>query len=56
MIARTERGLLLTTLWYMRTVDPTWPLLTGLTRDAVCRIEDGEGRLPSTSSGSTRAR
>ena len=29
MIAATERGLLLTTLWYMREVDPTTLLLTG---------------------------
>jgi predicted Zn-dependent protease len=42
MVARTERGLLLTTLWYIRTVDPTTLLLTGLTRDGVYLIEDGE--------------
>jgi predicted Zn-dependent protease len=42
MIAGTERGLLLTTLWYIRTVDPTVLLLTGLTRDGVYLIEDGE--------------
>ena len=42
MIAGTERGLLLTTLWYMRVVDPTTLLLTGLTRDGVYLIEDGE--------------
>jgi predicted Zn-dependent protease len=42
MIAGTERGLLLTTLWYMREVDPTTMLLTGLTRDGVYLIEDGE--------------
>ncbi|AHC26446.1 MULTISPECIES: metallopeptidase TldD-related protein [Mycobacteriaceae] len=42
MIASTERGLLLTTLWYIRTVDPTVLLLTGLTRDGVYLIEDGE--------------
>jgi predicted Zn-dependent protease len=42
MIAATERGLLLTTLWYMREVDPTTMLLTGLTRDGVYLIEDGE--------------
>jgi predicted Zn-dependent protease len=32
----------LTTLWYMRVVDPTTLLLTGLTRDGVYLIEDGE--------------
>jgi predicted Zn-dependent protease len=42
MIAGTERGLLLTTLWYIRDVDPTTLLLTGLTRDGVYLIEDGE--------------
>ncbi|WP_328358013.1 metallopeptidase TldD-related protein [Mycobacterium sp. NBC_00419] len=42
MVAATERGLLLTTLWYIRTVDPTTLLLTGLTRDGVYLIEDGE--------------
>ncbi|QLL05738.1 TldD/PmbA family protein [Mycobacterium vicinigordonae] len=42
MIAATERGLLLTTLWYIREVDPTTLLLTGLTRDGVYLIENGE--------------
>jgi predicted Zn-dependent protease len=41
MIAATERGLLLTTLWYIREVDPTTLLLTGLTRDGVYLVEDG---------------
>lgn len=41
MIARTERGLLLTTLWYIREVDPATLLLTGLTRDGVYVVEDG---------------
>lgn len=42
LVAATERGLLLTTLWYIREVDPTTLLLTGLTRDGVYLIEDGE--------------
>ena len=42
MIAGTERGLLLTTLWYIREVAPTTLLLTGLPRDGVYLIEDGE--------------
>jgi predicted Zn-dependent protease len=42
LIADTERGLLLTTLWYIREVDPTTLLMTGLTRDGVYLIEDGE--------------
>ncbi|AQA25368.1 modulator of DNA gyrase family protein [Rhodococcus sp. MTM3W5.2] len=41
MVARTERGLLLTTLWYIREVDPATLLLTGLTRDGVYLVEDG---------------
>ncbi|WP_167475679.1 metallopeptidase TldD-related protein [Nocardia arthritidis] len=41
MIARTERGLLLTTLWYIREVDPATLLLTGLTRDGVYLVENG---------------
>ncbi len=42
MIARTERGLLLTCLWYIREVDPQRLLLTGLTRDGVYLVEGGE--------------
>ncbi|MBV9722529.1 MAG: TldD/PmbA family protein, partial [Mycobacterium sp.] len=42
MIAATEYGLLLTTLWYIREVEPTTLLLTGLTRDGVYLIQDGE--------------
>ena len=42
MIASTERGLLLTCLWYIREVDPETLLLTGLTRDGVYLIENGE--------------
>ena len=42
MIHRTERGLLLTCLWYIRAVDPQTLLLTGLTRDGVYLVEGGE--------------
>jgi predicted Zn-dependent protease len=42
MIASTERGLLLTCLWYIRVVDPQTLLLTGLTRDGVYLVEQGE--------------
>ncbi|MEC3917285.1 TldD/PmbA family protein [Nocardia sp. CDC160] len=42
MIANTERGLLLTCLWYIREVDPATLLLTGLTRDGVYLVENGE--------------
>ncbi|MDA2807527.1 metallopeptidase TldD-related protein [Nocardiopsis suaedae] len=41
MVARTERGLLLTCLWYIRSVDPQTMLQTGLTRDGVYLVEDG---------------
>ena len=41
LVARTERGLLLTCLWYIREVDPATMLLTGLTRDGVYVVEDG---------------
>jgi predicted Zn-dependent protease len=42
LIARTERGLLLTCLWYIREVDPVTLLVTGLTRDGVYLVEGGE--------------
>ncbi|HWM56949.1 MAG TPA: metallopeptidase TldD-related protein [Pseudonocardia sp.] len=42
MVASTERGLLLTCLWYVREVDPASLLLTGLTRDGVYLVEGGE--------------
>lgn len=41
LVARTERGLLLTCLWYIRQVDPATALETGLTRDGVYLIEKG---------------
>ncbi|MGD0602036.1 MAG: metallopeptidase TldD-related protein [Streptosporangiaceae bacterium] len=42
MIAASKRALLLTCLWYIREVDPQTLLLTGLTRDGVYLVEDGE--------------
>lgn len=42
MVSATERGLLLTCLWYIREVDPATLLLTGLTRDGVYLVEGGE--------------
>jgi predicted Zn-dependent protease len=42
LVRRTERGLLLTCLWYIREVDPATLLLTGLTRDGVYLVEHGE--------------
>ncbi len=42
MIAGTSRGLLVNCLWYIREVDPQTLLLTGLTRDGVYLVENGE--------------
>lgn len=44
MIRTTERGLLVTRLWYIRDVDPYQKLLTGMTRDGTFWIEGGEAR------------
>ena len=42
LVAGTKRGLLLTSLWYIREVDAQTLLLTGLTRDGVYLVEGGE--------------
>jgi predicted Zn-dependent protease len=42
MIASSQRALLVTSFWYIRDVDPSTLLLTGLTRDGVFLVEDGE--------------
>ncbi len=42
LVARTDEGLLLTSLWYLREVDPQTQLLTGLTRDGVFVVRGGE--------------
>jgi predicted Zn-dependent protease len=44
MIAQTERALLITCFWYIRTVDPQTALVTGLTRDGVYLVEKGHVR------------
>jgi predicted Zn-dependent protease len=41
-ISGLNDGLLLTTLWYIRMVDPNSLLLTGLTRDGVYYVKNGE--------------
>jgi len=41
MISGTERGILVTRLWYIREVDPYEKMLTGMTRDGTFLIEDG---------------
>jgi predicted Zn-dependent protease len=42
MIAGTDAGILLTRLWYLRTVDPMKLIVTGMTRDGTFWIEGGE--------------
>ena len=42
MIASTEKGLLVTRLWYIREVDPYQKIMTGMTRDGTFLIENGE--------------
>src|SRR6266536_189858 len=42
MIASTERGILVTRLWYIREVDPYQKILTGMTRDGTFYLEDGK--------------
>jgi predicted Zn-dependent protease len=44
MVASTERGILVTRLWYIREVDPYEKLLTGMTRDGTFLVEDGRIR------------
>lgn len=41
MIASTDRGLLVTRLWYIREVDPYEKILTGMTRDGLFLVENG---------------
>ena len=41
MIRSTDRGILVTRLWYLREVDPRTILYTGLTRDGTFLIEEG---------------
>jgi predicted Zn-dependent protease len=42
LVARTDEAVLVNCLWYIREVDPQNLLLTGLTRDGVYRVRDGE--------------
>ena len=42
MIASTERGLLVTRLWYIREVDPYEKIMTGMTRDGLFLVEKGQ--------------
>jgi PmbA protein len=42
MIASTDRGLLVTRLWYIREVDPYEKVMTGMTRDGLFLVEQGK--------------
>ena len=42
LVAGVERGLLVTDLWYTRVLDQKTLVITGLTRNGVWLIEDGE--------------
>jgi predicted Zn-dependent protease len=44
MIASTERGVLVTRLWYIREVEPFEKMLTGMTRDGTFYVENGRVR------------
>jgi predicted Zn-dependent protease len=46
LIKGTKKGVLVTRLWYIRSVDPQTLLLTGLTRDGTFYIENGEIKYP----------
>jgi predicted Zn-dependent protease len=46
MIKSTEKGILVTRLWYIRAVDPQTLLYTGLTRDGTFYIENGQIKYP----------
>lgn len=48
LVASTERGVLITSLWYIRMLDPRTLTFTGLTRDGVFWIEDGKIAHPVT--------
>jgi predicted Zn-dependent protease len=42
MVAATDRGLLVTRLWYIREVDPYEKVMTGMTRDGLFLVENGK--------------
>ncbi|MDB5137628.1 MAG: peptidase, partial [Mucilaginibacter sp.] len=46
LIKGTEKGILVTRLWYIRPVDPQTLLFTGLTRDGTFYIENGKIKFP----------
>jgi len=46
LIKSTQKGILVTRLWYIRPVDPQTLLYTGLTRDGTFYIENGAIKFP----------
>ena len=54
--ASTERGILVTRLWYLRQVDPRTILYTGLTRDGTFLVEGGRIVAPDRDSVGPRTR
>jgi predicted Zn-dependent protease len=46
LVRDTKDGILVTRLWYIRSLNPQTILLTGLTRDGVFKIERGRIRYP----------
>lgn len=42
MIASTDKGILLTRVWYVREVDPATKIVTGMTRDGTFLVEGGK--------------
>lgn len=48
LVKGVKRGVLITRLWYLRSLDPQTILVTGLTRDGVYLIENGAVTRPVT--------
>jgi predicted Zn-dependent protease len=48
LVARMERGVLVTDFWYTRILDPRTQVVTGLTRNGVWLVEDGRVVRPVT--------
>jgi predicted Zn-dependent protease len=46
LVKSVKRGILISSLWYIRSLDPQTMLLTGLTRDGNFYIENGEIKYP----------
>jgi PmbA protein len=42
MVRSTDRGILVTRMWYIREVDPYEKVLTGMTRDGTFLVQDGK--------------